>query len=118
MTSREQDKARWVAIGDSLPIPTEIRDDFTHFGLDMITDLWRRPGLTPAQRSLVTISALVALNRPAELSIHIGKAIGNGVSRAEICEAIMHLAAYAGYPAALGGMHVAHDTFGELDARE
>jgi len=63
-------------------------------------DVWRRPGLSPRDRSLITVATLVALYRTNELPFHLKKAIENGVTRDELIELITHLAFYAGWPAA------------------
>ncbi len=63
-------------------------------------DVGKRPGLSPRDRSLVTVAALVALYRPNELPFHLGRALGNGVTKDELIELITHLAFYGGWPAA------------------
>lgn len=63
-------------------------------------DVWKRPGLSPRDRSLVTISALVALYRTEQLGAHLRIGIGNGLTVEEISEAITHLAFYSGWPTA------------------
>src|SRR5206468_12575142 len=59
-------------------------------------DLWKRPGLTPRDRSLVTLAALVARNQTVELPRHINLALDSGVKPGEISEVITHLAFYSG----------------------
>ncbi|WP_417070019.1 carboxymuconolactone decarboxylase family protein [Niveibacterium terrae] len=71
-------------------------------------DIWTRPILTPRERSLITVAALVALCRSEQLPIHFAKALENGVSREELIEAITHLAFYSGWPSA-------HTAIGQLD---
>jgi 4-carboxymuconolactone decarboxylase len=63
-------------------------------------DIWQRAELSPRERSIATVSALLALYRPAQLPFHLQRALDNGVSRAELGELITHLAFYAGWPAA------------------
>ena len=63
-------------------------------------DVWQRPGLSPRDRSLITVAALVALNRVAQLPFHLQRAVDNGLSTDELAEAITHLAFYAGWPCA------------------
>ena len=63
-------------------------------------DVWKRAELSPRDRSLVTISALVALNRTEQLGAHLRIGIGNGLAVEEIAEAITHLAFYSGWPTA------------------
>jgi 4-carboxymuconolactone decarboxylase len=64
-------------------------------------DIWERPGLSPRDRSLVTVSVLAALYRSEQLPYHLGKALENGLSVEELSEAITHLAFYAGWPNAM-----------------
>ena len=62
-------------------------------------DVWERPQLSKRDRSLVTVSALVAMNRPDQLRSHLARARDNGVTQEELIEAITHLAFYAAGPA-------------------
>ena len=64
-------------------------------------DVWERPGLSPRDRSLVTVSALAALYRSEQFGHHLGVALDNGLSVEELSEAITHLAFYAGWPNAM-----------------
>lgn len=64
-------------------------------------DVWERPGLSPRDRSLVTVSVLAALYRTEQLGYHLGVALDNGLSVEELSEAITHLAFYAGWPNAV-----------------
>lgn len=78
-------------------------------------EIWTRPGLTKAQRSMITISMLVALNRPVELKMHLRAAINNGLTVNEIKEICMHGALYCGLPAANEAIHLAESVFNELN---
>lgn len=87
---------------------TELNTDFQNF----ITryawgEVWTRPDLDRHARSLVTISMLIALNRPDELRMHFSAAFNNGVTEHEIREVIFHSALYCGLPAANGAFHLA-----------
>ncbi|MEU0054212.1 carboxymuconolactone decarboxylase family protein [Streptomyces sp. NPDC006309] len=64
-------------------------------------DIWERPGLSPRDRSLVTVSVLAALYRSEQLPYHLGVALENGLSIEELSEALTHLAFYAGWPNAM-----------------
>ncbi|MFI1034286.1 carboxymuconolactone decarboxylase family protein [Streptomyces sp. NPDC020951] len=64
-------------------------------------DVWERPGLSPRDRSLVTVSVLSALYRSEQLGHHLGVALDNGLTVEELSEAITHLAFYAGWPNAM-----------------
>ncbi len=79
-------------------------------------DLWERKELSKRERSIVTIAALVALGWEDQLKSHIGRGLGNGLSREEVAEIITHLSMYAGWPAAMTASHVAVDVFEEQDA--
>lgn len=67
----------------------------------LFADVWERPGLSPRDRSLITVAALIAMARVEQLPFHLGRAVQNGVTRAEIGEIVTHLAFYAGWPAAM-----------------
>lgn len=104
------------AITDQLATPDEIRDDWGKFIIEAVLPegVWSRPGLPERDRSLITVAALCALHRPNELRIHVGRALDNGLSRDEVCEVIMHMAIYGGFPVAVEGMAIAKEVF---DAR-
>src|SRR5580658_2940416 len=61
-------------------------------------DVWERPGLSKRDRSLITVAALVALYRPEQLRIHLGRALQNGGTKEELSELITHLLFYPGWP--------------------
>lgn len=69
-------------------------------------DVWRRPELSPRDRSLVTISVLIATGKPAQLSGHLGRALDNGVQPAEASGLLAHLAIYCGWPNAVSALEV------------
>ena len=75
--------------------------------------VWTRPGLPRRERSIITLSMLVALNRPHELRVHVLGGLNNGLTQKEIVELIMHSAAYCGFPAALDALRVAREVFAE-----
>ena len=105
------------AITRQLPTPDEIREDWGMFIVNTVLPdgVWARPGLGLRDRSLITVAALCALHRPNELKIHLGRALDNGVTRTELCETIMHMAIYGGFPVAVEGMALAKDVFDERD---
>lgn len=74
-------------------------------------DMWERTELSKRDRSLVTVAALVALNRPEQLRFHLPNAVKNGVKEQELIEAITHLAFYSGWPNAMSCMAVAKELF-------
>jgi len=77
----------------------------------LFRDLWLRPDLAPRDRSLVTISALIASGQVAQLPVHLNKAMDNGLTQAQAAEVITHLAFYAGWPNAFSALPVAKDVF-------
>ena len=76
-------------------------------------DVWKRPGLTQRDRSLVTIAALIARDQSPALTYYFNHAIENGVKPREISETITHLAFYAGWANAFGAVGAARDVFAE-----
>jgi 4-carboxymuconolactone decarboxylase len=77
----------------------------------VLGDLWKRAGLSPRDRSLVTVAALVARNQTIELPYHVSLALDNGVKPGELSELITHLAFYAGWANAMSAVAVAKDIF-------
>lgn len=75
---------------------------------------WTRPGLEKKMRSLLNIGMLMALNRAPELAIHIRGARNNGLSEAEIREAILHCTTYCGVPAGIDATKVAERVLDEM----
>jgi 4-carboxymuconolactone decarboxylase len=78
-------------------------------------EIWTRPGLSRHTRSLLTIMAMVALNREEELKLHLRAAANNGVTRDEIKEVLMQAAIYCGVPAANSAFHMAQQVFDAVD---
>jgi 4-carboxymuconolactone decarboxylase len=93
------------AIGDFAPKLAEITDDVLY------GDVWERPQLSKRDRSLVTVAALIAMNRPDQLRSHLARARENGVTQEELIETITHLAFYAGWPSAITAIAVAREVF-------
>jgi 4-carboxymuconolactone decarboxylase len=93
--------------GDFAPKLVELTDDVL-FG-----DVWEGKELSKRDRSLITVAALVALNRPEQLKHHLGRALDNGVTQEELKEAITHLAFYGGWPCAMTAMGVAKELWGK-----
>jgi 4-carboxymuconolactone decarboxylase len=77
----------------------------------LFRDLWLRPGLVPRDRSLVTISSLIASGQVAQLAGHLTIGMNNGLTQTEIAETITHLAFYVGWPNVFSAMPVAKDVF-------
>jgi 4-carboxymuconolactone decarboxylase len=106
MAPKKPETAREV-LGDIAPKLLELTNDVL-FG-----DVWERPGLSKRDRSLITVSALLALNRTEQLRFHIPRALENGVTRDEIAELVTHLAFYSGWPTAVSAAIVAKEMFGD-----
>jgi 4-carboxymuconolactone decarboxylase len=79
-------------------------------------DVWKQPGLSPRDRSLITVATLIALYRTNELPFHLKFALKNGVTRDELVETITHLAFYAGWPAASTAVGIARKVFEDAGA--
>ncbi len=77
------------------PLNDEFQDFITRYAWG---ETWTRPGLDHHTRSMITIAMLIALNREAELKMHLRASFNNGVTRDELKELIMHSALYCGLP--------------------
>ena len=77
-------------------------------------DVWEQPVLSPRDRSLVTITSLIALYRTNEMPFHFKKALENGLTREEIIGTITHLAFYAGWAPAMTALQIARKVFDEV----
>ena len=75
----------------------------------LFRDLWLRPDLAPRDRSLVTVSALIASGQSAQITYHLNRAMDNGLTREQASEVITHLAFYAGWPNAFSALPVVKD---------
>jgi 4-carboxymuconolactone decarboxylase len=72
-------------------------------------EIWTRPGLPKATRSMITLAVLVALNRGEEFRMHVRAALNNGVTQEQIREVLLHAAIYCGVPAANTAFHIAQE---------
>ena len=95
-------------------------DDFNAAFQQMTTEIawgmcWSRPGIDRKTRSMINLTMLSALNRGAELRLHLKAALTNGVSRDEIKEILMQVGAYCGIPAALESFKIATEVLAEYD---
>ena len=97
MTDTGKTRAQQL-LGDTAPELVRLTDDVL-FG-----QVWADPGLSPRDRSLVTVAALVSLCRTDQLRSHLRRAMDNGLGKDELVSAITHLAFYAGWPAAMSAM--------------
>lgn len=93
------------AIGNFAPKLADLTDNVLY------ADVWERPELSKRDRSLATVAALIAMNRPDQLRSHLARARDNGVTQEELVETITHLAFYAGWPNAVTAIAVAREIF-------
>lgn len=78
--------------------------------------VWASEGLTKRERSIVTIALLAALGQDEELAMHIRATVNTGATQKDICEALMHVAIYAGVPASNHAFKIAKKTYEGMDA--
>jgi 4-carboxymuconolactone decarboxylase len=102
--SREPSAAEKM-IGDFAPKLVDLTDRVL-FG-----EVWERQELSKRDRSLVTVAALIALNRPEQLRFPLDKALENGLKKEELIEVITHLAFYSGWPNAMSAIMIAKEVF-------
>lgn len=77
--------------------------------------VWARPGLSKRERSIVTLALLAALGHDDEVAMHVRATANTGASREDICEAFLHVAIYAGVPAANRAFRIAKEVFAQMD---
>lgn len=80
--------------------------------------VWSRPALSKRERSIVTIALLAALGQDDEVAMHVRATANTGASREDICEALLHVAIYAGVPAANHAIKIAKQAFEQMDAEQ
>lgn len=78
--------------------------------------VWARPQWTKRERSIVTLALLAALGHDDEVAMHVRATANTGATREDICEAFLHVAIYAGVPAANQAIRIAKRIFSEMDA--
>jgi 4-carboxymuconolactone decarboxylase len=101
---KEQSRAQQL-MGDFAPKLAELTDDVL-FG-----DVWERTELSPRDRSLITVAALIANGNTEQLRGHLSRAKANGISETELAEVMTHLAFYTGWPRAISAITVAKEVF-------
>jgi 4-carboxymuconolactone decarboxylase len=82
----------------------------------LFRDLWLRPDLAPRDRSLVTVSALIAAGQVAQVPFHLKRAMDSGLTQAQASEVVTHLAFYAGWPNAMSAVPVVKSVLEALAA--
>lgn len=105
MSDQKEPTVAQRLVGDFAPKLAQLTDDVL-FG-----DIWERTELSPRDRSLVTVAALIANGNTEQLTGHLSRAKQNGLSEAELAEVIIHLAFYAGWPRAMSAVKVAREVF-------
>jgi 4-carboxymuconolactone decarboxylase len=98
-------------------------DDFNAAFQQMTTEIawgmiWTRPGIDRKTRSIINLAMLSALNRGAELRLHLKAALTNGVTRDEIKEILLQVGGYCGIPASLEAFKIATEVFKDVDSAE
>lgn len=78
-------------------------------------DVWRDPDLTPADRSLITVAALITQGQTEQLTFHLNRAMDNGLTKSQIAEVVTQLAFYAGWPKAMSAVPVIRSVFESRD---
>ena len=85
------------AVAAATPFTADFQDFITRYAWG---EIWSRPGLSRAERSMITLTALAALRQDEELAMHVRAALRNGLTPEQISELLLHVAVYAGVPAA------------------
>ena len=85
------------AVAGTTPFTADFQDFITRYAWG---EIWSRPGLTRAERSMITLTALTVLRQDEELATHLRAALRNGLTPEQISEVLLHTAVYAGVPAA------------------
>jgi 4-carboxymuconolactone decarboxylase len=100
------------AVAGTTPVTADFQDFITRYAWG---EIWSRPGLSRAERSMVTLTALVVLRQDEELAMHLRAALRNGLTPEQISEVLLHTAVYAGVPAANRAFAVAARVLAEED---
>jgi 4-carboxymuconolactone decarboxylase len=107
--NKEAEEARAVSVEQQFG---NVSPELVQYTTDVLfRDLWLRPDLAPRDRSLATVSALIAAGQAAQIPYHLNRAMDNGLTQTEAGEVITHLAFYAGWPNAFSAVAVAKDVF-------
>ena len=105
MSGQKEPSRAQQLMGDFAPKLAELTDDV------LFADVWNRSELSPRDRSLVTVAALIANGNTEQLPSHLNRARANGLSETELAEVMTHLAFYSGWPRAISAILIARDLF-------
>jgi 4-carboxymuconolactone decarboxylase len=117
-------RTRTAVLGEAYVARSDAkRSAFNADFLDFITEgawgsVWSRPGLTKRERSLITIALLAALGHHEEVVLHVRASANTGASAEDIKEALLHVAVYAGVPAANQAFKIAEQTLETMAEEE
>jgi 4-carboxymuconolactone decarboxylase len=106
--------ADW-AVAAATPFTADFQDLITRYAWG---DIWSRPGLSRAERSMITLTALAVLRQDEELAMHVRAALRNGLSPGQIREVLLQVAVYAGVPAANRAFAIAGQVLAEAGQAE
>lgn len=98
------------AVASTTPLTEPFQDFITRYAWG---EIWSRPGLSRAERSMITVTALVVLQQEHELAMHLRAALRNGLTPDQIREVLLHTAVYAGVPAANRAFAIAREVLPE-----
>ena len=98
------------AVASATPLTEPLQDFITRYAWG---EVWSRPGLSRAERSMITLTALVVLRQEQELALHLRAALRNGVTPDQIREVLLHTAVYAGVPAVNRAFAIAREVLAE-----
>ena len=98
------------AVAATTPLTAPFQDFITRYAWG---EVWSRPGLSRAERSMITLTALVVLRQEGELAMHLRAALRNGLTPDQIGEVLLHTAVYAGVPAANRAFAIAREVLAD-----
>lgn len=101
------------AIAGTTPFTEPFQDLITRYAWG---EIWSRPGLSRAERSMITLTVLAALGRDHELGMHVKAALRNGLTPDQIAEVLLQVGVYAGVPTANRAFAVAQNALNEVAA--
>src|SRR5437588_4613272 len=104
MTNRQEEQSKSAAKRSAEDLST-IAPEFTKLTQDVLFgDIWKRPGLSQRDKSLITVTVLATLNRTEQIDYHLNRALENGLTQEELVAAMTQISFYAGWPSAHSGL--------------